>query len=82
MEACLGGDVWTALHKAKCFDEKTSRFITACVIEAFEYLHDKNMIFRDLKPENLMLDTKGYIKLVILSNNINKMKIVDCTEIN
>ncbi|XP_026478529.1 cGMP-dependent protein kinase, isozyme 1-like [Ctenocephalides felis] len=64
MEACLGGDVWTALHKAKCFDEKTSRFITACVIEAFEYLHDKNMIFRDLKPENLMLDTKGYIKLV------------------
>ncbi|XP_035775545.1 cGMP-dependent protein kinase 1-like isoform X1 [Anopheles albimanus] len=64
MEACLGGDVWTVLQKSKFFDERTARFITGCVVEAFEYLHSRNMIYRDLKPENLMLDDKGYIKLV------------------
>ncbi|XP_058124601.1 cGMP-dependent protein kinase 1 [Anopheles ziemanni] len=64
MEACLGGDVWTVLQKSKFFDERTARFITGCVVEAFEYLHSRNMIYRDLKPENLMLDEQGYIKLV------------------
>ncbi|XP_058839060.1 cGMP-dependent protein kinase 1-like [Topomyia yanbarensis] len=64
MEACLGGDVWTILQKSKYFDERTARFMTGCVVEAFEYLHSRNMIYRDLKPENLMLDEKGYIKLV------------------
>ncbi|XP_055637384.1 cGMP-dependent protein kinase 1 isoform X2 [Toxorhynchites rutilus septentrionalis] len=64
MEACLGGDVWTILQKNKHFDERTARFMTGCVVEAFEYLHSRNMIYRDLKPENLMLDERGYIKLV------------------
>lgn len=64
MEACLGGDVWTILQKSKYFDERTARFMTGCVVEAFEYLHSRNMIYRDLKPENLMLDERGYIKLV------------------
>ncbi|XP_058450023.1 cGMP-dependent protein kinase 1 [Malaya genurostris] len=64
MEACLGGDVWTILQKNKYFDERTARFMTGCVVEALEYLHNRNMIYRDLKPENLMLDEKGYIKLV------------------
>lgn len=64
MEACLGGDVWTILQKSKHFDERTARFMAGCVVEAFEYLHSRNMIYRDLKPENLMLDEQGYIKLV------------------
>lgn len=64
MEPCLGGDVWTILQKRKSFDEKTSKFMAACVILALEYLHAKHIIYRDLKPENLMLDSSGYIKLV------------------
>ncbi|XP_055904580.1 cGMP-dependent protein kinase 1 [Eupeodes corollae] len=64
IEACLGGDVWTIMSKRKYFDERTARFIAGCVVEAFEYLHSRNIIYRDLKPENLMLTTDGYCKLV------------------
>lgn len=64
MECCLGGDVWTQLQKTKFFDEKTSKFVSACVIEAFDYLHTRGIIYRDLKPENLMIDADGYVKLV------------------
>lgn len=48
------------------FEEATARFCIGCVLEAFEYLHGMGVVYRDLKPENLLLDTEGYIKMVIL----------------
>lgn len=39
-------------------------FYTGCVTDAFDYLQTKKIVYRDLKPENLMIDESGYLKLV------------------
>ena len=41
-----------------------ARFYGACVISAFAYMHSKKVVYRDLKPENLLIDRKGYIKVI------------------
>lgn len=64
MEICLGGDVWTTLQKRRFFDDATAQFMVGCVVEALDHLHSLNIVYRDLKPENLMLDSRGYLKLV------------------
>ncbi|XP_075005946.1 cGMP-dependent protein kinase 2 isoform X5 [Calonectris borealis] len=64
LEACLGGELWSLLRDRGSFDEGTTKFCVGCVTEAFDYLHHIGIIYRDLKPENLILDAEGYIKLV------------------
>ncbi|KAH8751631.1 kinase-like domain-containing protein [Diaporthe sp. PMI_573] len=53
------------LRQLRRFDESTARFYPAEIVLAFEYLHEKQggVFYRDLKPENLLLDEDGH-KLV------------------
>ncbi|KAF7219758.1 cGMP-dependent protein kinase 2 [Nothobranchius furzeri] len=63
LEVCLGGELWTVLRDMSYFDDLTARFCTGCVLEAFDHLHALGVIYRDLKPENLLLDSQGYVKM-------------------
>lgn len=65
-ESFLGGELWTVLRNRRGFTEKTTRFYLACVTEALEYLHNRGIVYRDLKAENLLLNKAGYVKLVDL----------------
>lgn len=48
------------------FSEPHSRFYAAQIVLAFEYLHYLDLIYRDLKPENLLIDSHGYLKVSLL----------------
>jgi len=63
LEPSLGGELFSVLRQRTLFDEDTARFFAASVVLAFEYMHGKNIIYRDLKPENLLLDSEGYLKV-------------------
>jgi len=64
LEACMGGELFTVYQRKNLYgSEKHGRFYVACVLRAFEHLHTRQIIYRDLKPENLLLDNSGYCKL-------------------
>ena len=58
-----GGDLRFYLKKNVQFDERQIKFIVSNVIIGLRYLHNNNILHRDVKPENLIFDNKGYINL-------------------
>jgi|Transcript_2938 cGMP-dependent protein kinase len=64
MEPALGGELY-ATYNRKGFhgSEKHAKFYCAGVVFAFEHMHERRIIYRDLKPENLLLNEIGKIKL-------------------
>jgi protein kinase X len=63
MEYIIGGEFFSHLRKAGRFPNDTSKFYAAQVTMVFEYLHGMNILYRDLKPENLLLDKQGHCKV-------------------
>ncbi|CAG8437068.1 10505_t:CDS:10 [Ambispora gerdemannii] len=63
MDYVVGGELFSVLRKAKRFPDHVAKFYAAEVLLAFEYLHSKDIIYRDLKPENLLLERNGHIKI-------------------
>jgi serine/threonine protein kinase len=58
-----GGELFFHLQREKRFAEPRARFYTAEIASALGYLHEKDIIYRDLKPENLLLDRYGHVVL-------------------
>lgn len=62
-EFIQGGELFFHLHKEKRFSNEKTKFYIVEIILALEYLHNNKMIYRDLKPQNVLLDKTGHIKL-------------------
>jgi serine/threonine protein kinase len=74
LEYMVGGELFSHLRKEGRFAPDVAKFYAASIVLALEFLHDKDIIYRDLKPEvpliilpaneNLLLDHDGYIKII------------------
>ena len=58
-----GGDMFYHLHSQNKFPEKKAKFYLIEIILGLQTLHKNNMICRNLKPENILMDSEGHIKL-------------------
>ncbi|KNE66935.1 AGC/MAST protein kinase [Allomyces macrogynus ATCC 38327] len=64
MEFMIGGDLSSLLVACGgAFDEDSARFYTAEMVVALEYLHSMGITHRDVKPDNVLIDATGHIKL-------------------
>lgn len=63
MDFVPGGDLMSLLIKKDILSEEDSRFYIAELILAIEAIHKLNCIHRDLKPDNILIDEEGHIKL-------------------
>ena len=67
MDLLLGGDMRYHINKKAVYnrknDENQLKFIAGCVLVGLNYIHEKQIIHKDIKPENLVFDSRGYIHI-------------------
>jgi serine/threonine protein kinase len=63
LDYCAGGELFFHLGKEGRFSEHRARFYAAEIILALSYVHSLDIIYRDLKPENVLLDLQGHSRL-------------------
>lgn len=61
-----GGELFSLMHEdeSPTLPESQAKFYALCLADVLAYLHKSRYVYRDLKPENVMLDGKGYVKLI------------------
>lgn len=62
LELVPGGELFTILHASDKdgLPNDHARFYAACILEALAHLHRRNICYRDIKPENVLIDSQGY----------------------
>lgn len=63
MEYVNGGELFFHLSRDRVFSEERSRFYASEIVLAIKCLHDNKIVYRDLKLENLLLDSEGHLKI-------------------
>ena len=74
-----GGELFTYLRKDQRFEEQRAKLYAAEMIDALGFLHKEGIIYRDLKPENVLLDKDGHIRLTDFGLSKQKMGMNDLT---
>ena len=64
LELAVGGEFFSILRDQGKLPDTSARFYVACVVSVISHLHKLKVVYRDLKPENLMLDELGYVKVI------------------
>lgn len=63
-EYVRGIELFDAIRDIGLLKNYDSQFYVGCILLGLEYLHTRSIIYRDIKPENIMVDDAGYIKLI------------------
>jgi len=63
LEYVNGGEVFSHLRKAGRFSKEFTKFYVGQIVLVLQYLHAKKIVYRDLKPENLLIGPAGYLKI-------------------
>lgn len=64
LEPALGGELYATYNRRDFYGKEShAKFYVAGVVYAFEHMHGRKIIFRDLKPENLLLNETGHVKV-------------------
>lgn len=77
LDYCPGGELFFHLSQVGRFQEHQAAFYAAEVFLALEHLHRNNIIYRDLKPENVLLDKQGHVRLADFG--LSKLGVDDWT---
>lgn len=63
LDYCAGGELFFHLSKVGKFQEPRAAFYAAEIVLALSHIHALDIVYRDLKPENVLLDAKGHVRL-------------------
>ena len=63
LEYCSGGELFYLLRKVKRMSEEEAFFYFAEICLGMKHLHDNHIVYRDIKPENILIDFEGHVRI-------------------